>query len=627
MMWRVLGGLVGWLVSVSGAFALDAEAGTPYDYRVILRVAPNRLLTPTFRGQLRDDLRDSLQAALGPLARVEVLDADAPQSGAWLDPASLDTHSALHEAKRHFVEVSYAHGQYTIQARQLDGSTGLASPVIRQDRTADRAFVARLIVRFIDQDFGAVGTVVGKDGDRVRLRLRGGAVPGADLSHWVPAGSVFALARVAGDPPRGWPVEAALLRTLGEPKGGEVECQFFYRYRDARQRDPLADWQAVGFRALRLGTTSAPVRLRVVDTDGLPVNDLRVHVGPTGFNPKEFRDEGTVRHDGFFETTHPYEHVAFVRIDSSPPAQVPVAVLDDRVIVCKVTPGANGEARQMAAIEVRNLRQTLSDHVRRLVELRRQLGTMIKATQNKEALAQVQSGLELLDTQLGNLSEALFRLKGEAQRVGAGLGPELEQCELYLKRIHELQQSFRQTQSDLERAVKAEDDPANREKQEGYLALLSKAQALRDEAEFDKAIATYKEILQKFGPRDEVRKRLEALEKAWQIQSEEHRRARTFAYGAWAAVRTVDDIHAQLPKARKAFDACRAAGDKLTALKLFLVATNTATEIVSRRSDELGNSQSDEDKVNLRQVQKVSEDLQALIKDVSAFLREGENEK
>ena len=75
--------------------------------------------------------------------------------GEWFDPASLDTHSSLHPAKRHFVDVAYAGGQYVVQARQLDGSTGLASPVLRQDRTADRAFVARLVTRCIDQDFGA----------------------------------------------------------------------------------------------------------------------------------------------------------------------------------------------------------------------------------------------------------------------------------------------------------------------------------------------------------------------------------------------------------------------------------------------------------------------------------------
>ena len=45
--------------------------------------------------------------------------------------------------------------------------------------------MARLAARFVDQDFGAIGTVVGKEGDVVRLQLRGGSIAGADLSRVV----------------------------------------------------------------------------------------------------------------------------------------------------------------------------------------------------------------------------------------------------------------------------------------------------------------------------------------------------------------------------------------------------------------------------------------------------------
>src|SRR5438045_2130970 len=139
--WAVVVGLV----VTSPAVALGPEADQPYDFRVIVRIAPHRLLTPAFRRQLQADLQDSLQAALGTLAQVRVLDAAALPAGAWLDPASLGAPSPLNPAKRHFVDVSYAGGQYVVLARQLDGSTGLASPVLRHDRTADRAFVARLV--------------------------------------------------------------------------------------------------------------------------------------------------------------------------------------------------------------------------------------------------------------------------------------------------------------------------------------------------------------------------------------------------------------------------------------------------------------------------------------------------
>src|SRR5439155_23043158 len=118
------------LVVVSGSPAADVDT-KPYDYRVILRVGRHRLLTQTFREQLRTELQDGLQAAFGPLAEVDVQDADAT----WLDPATLDRHSETGPAKRHFVEITYADGRYVVRARQHDGETGLASPGLREART------------------------------------------------------------------------------------------------------------------------------------------------------------------------------------------------------------------------------------------------------------------------------------------------------------------------------------------------------------------------------------------------------------------------------------------------------------------------------------------------------------
>src|SRR5947209_9620156 len=109
-MWRRPAAIIVGLVFASGSFAIDTEDNKPYDFQVILRIAPHRLLTPAFRRQLQADLQDSLQAALGTLAQVRVLDAAALPAGAWLDPASLGAPSPLNPAKRHFVDVSYAGG-------------------------------------------------------------------------------------------------------------------------------------------------------------------------------------------------------------------------------------------------------------------------------------------------------------------------------------------------------------------------------------------------------------------------------------------------------------------------------------------------------------------------------------
>ena len=55
--------------------------------------------------------------------------------------------------KIHFVLIDFVHGQYEISARQYDGTTGLASPVVRQAQTGDRLLVAREAALLVYRDF------------------------------------------------------------------------------------------------------------------------------------------------------------------------------------------------------------------------------------------------------------------------------------------------------------------------------------------------------------------------------------------------------------------------------------------------------------------------------------------
>src|SRR4051794_10084090 len=53
---------------------IDAEAKTPYVWRVVLKTEAHPLLSSAFREQVRRDLMAALQPALGPLGTVEVID-------------------------------------------------------------------------------------------------------------------------------------------------------------------------------------------------------------------------------------------------------------------------------------------------------------------------------------------------------------------------------------------------------------------------------------------------------------------------------------------------------------------------------------------------------------------------
>jgi tetratricopeptide (TPR) repeat protein len=602
-------------VSVAGAApAADVDVARPYDYRIILRIAPHRLLTQEFRRQLRDELQDGVQAALGPLAVVDVVSAAAAPD-AWLDPNTLGAHSETGPAKRHFIEVSFADGRYTIRARQHDGSTGLASPLVREARTADRGFVGRLITRCIEQDFGPVGTVIAFDkaNDHAVLEIRGGNLASAELDRMIPAGSVFALARIQGSPPRGRPVEAAYLVTLAEPKDGRCECRFVYRY-DGQ----LADWAAVPYRALMLGAGRAPVRLRFVDRTGLAVSGLQVLVSADGFRTETVRDQGAIR-DGGFDTQRAYDRIAYVLVTSGrvKVAQIPVPVIDDRTTLCQVTPAEGGEARQQIELDARNLHQRLVDILHRLAAQHERLKRDVDAQSHAAALDEITRGLDRLDDELAVLTAEAMRLRREAGRTDS-VRPILEQCDLFVGEIRKRRDRLRQDQDDLRSALKSEADQVPQ--RDTYLALLNRANAHLRAAEFDEALQTYDEILNKIGERQDVRKRKEALEAKWKIKNDAQRQARAFVYGAWSNMHSVEDVRANLPKAREAFETLKQVGDRLTPQKLLLAAP-AAADIMEKAVEEIKKSESDVEKLNLKPLQQLSAELFAFIKEVSDYVR------
>src|SRR5262249_45167336 len=155
------------------------ELRKPYRLQVVLHVAEHPLLTEVFREQVRRELGDGLQAALGELARVEVVTqhprlADVLERGLG---RSLDGWRERSDVKTHFVLLDRSGVHYEVRARQYDGTVGVPSPVVRHDRTRDRAFVAKAAAQLIQHDFGAVGTVRTEPKDGVvEVELRGGGL-------------------------------------------------------------------------------------------------------------------------------------------------------------------------------------------------------------------------------------------------------------------------------------------------------------------------------------------------------------------------------------------------------------------------------------------------------------------
>ena len=174
---------------LAGAAAAESPAKEPYPWRVVLAAGRHPVLGPAFRDQLARDLRAALQGAVGPVAAVEVIDLAAVPKDRWdplwvafaargwpaLDP---DPKRELTGVKTHVLTVEFRDGQFHLEAKQHDGFTGLATPVLRRQTVRSADMVARLFdTEWTEHPAGSTGAVFLAAARRIAA-LQGGTLDG-----------------------------------------------------------------------------------------------------------------------------------------------------------------------------------------------------------------------------------------------------------------------------------------------------------------------------------------------------------------------------------------------------------------------------------------------------------------
>src|SRR5260370_17069299 len=104
------------LASQAGSAALPAEATKPYRLQVVLHVAEHPILSGVFQDLVQRELRDSLQAALGGLARVEVV-REHPRLQEVETKGlkhALDGWNFINDTKIQFVFIDFVDGRYQL---------------------------------------------------------------------------------------------------------------------------------------------------------------------------------------------------------------------------------------------------------------------------------------------------------------------------------------------------------------------------------------------------------------------------------------------------------------------------------------------------------------------------------
>jgi tetratricopeptide (TPR) repeat protein len=612
--------MLAWSPSSRGS--LDPEVATPYQIKVVLRIAEHRLLTPIFRDQVERELRDGLAGALGELGKVEIVKehpllAEINKKG--LQP-TLEAWTTVTGIKHHFVLIDFVDGRYQIETAQHDGLTGLASPVVRRTQTTDRQFVARAAALLVDRDLGLVGTLPdGVPGNEVRIVLKGGKL-GVPLSRWVKKNEVFALSKIlpsGSGPPRGQRVEWALLQVIELPDAeGVCLCRFLSRY-----KDPLAGGSPLGVRCVKLGTSKGPLKLRLLDSERLqppPTQNLLVSAG--GFdakNPEALSSDS----EGLVVSKEIYEHVAFVRVlgETGIRAQFAVEILEDRILPCRIN--ARGAGDTAAHIELLRRQWTAQLYESQLVvaELFKELNKLVEAKSNQAALDKARGGIAGIDAELTLRGDERKKLRDDARTANIPL--DLSDGEQQIQELLASKAELAKFIDNLEKVIK------EAPKKQALLAKVERARLLEGEADYDQAIALYEEFLKEAeGDQPDLRRHLEELKEAWKPRSPEHDKARKFLFETWAKAETARDIKVLVAEAVIALEVCKRANDKLGPRRLLKINVGHSSRL-AKRLEAIQIKDSEENRREAELIASVADDLSKLTKLVRDYLKPPEKKE
>ncbi len=603
--------------------ALDPELKKPYELTVVLHMAEHRVLTRVFQEGVQRELQAHLQGALGDLATVHVvrehpLLAEVEAKGLQ---QALDGWKTITDSKSHFVLVDFVNGAYDIQARQHDGSTGLASPMVRRERIQERLLVARTAALMVAHDFGLVGTLDDKTNDptAIRVALKGGGL-GISLEHWIHKDDVFAIAKIlptsqlGGSKSESTRVEWALLQVVAEPRDGICTCRLWNRH-----TNPLARDEGVcGYRCLKLGTIEAPLRLRLVRDrkTGAPLSGCTVKVSPSGFQSRSQEQRVVKNADGFVTTENRYRNIAFVVVELNQIvlANIPVEIMGDQTLVCFVSVDKNVEKRGQLDREKSRWLGRLSESHDVQATLFKEVSTLAEKDRER-ALERARKGLEAVKTDIGQRRTELVSLKRTAEGLGLANQLDVNTGHQPLQELEAGRIALESYIKNLETILKEENNPKIQE----WRASVERAKLLESQAEFGQALELYEKVLHEGAEDKNLATRVKELKEAWQIKGDEHRDARAFIYDTWPQLTKAADLNVNLAKARAAFETCRQVGDLLSPQKLLKASVAHAGNL-AKELDELAGQNNEDARNTAQTIDEASAGLGKLITDVSAGL-------
>lgn len=579
------------------AAPLSAETKEPYTWRILLRTTKHPFLDNAVRERLGRELKAALQPSLGPLGSVEVIDLatatnlDAiskefqAKGFAALEPAA---NRPLNGIKYHGLNIDYKEGAYQLNARQYDGFTGLASPLLRTKivRTPDQ--IARMAGILLEPDLGAVGTVevIPTDATHVMLVMRGNAL--GPVETLVKKGDIFAVSVIKENKPTGLvgaPVQFTLLKVVEPVANGSCKCVILTRWASPFGREAR---KAAGIRAMKLPTIQSPVRVQLVDRNGKPhtrgstlaitASDIDLTAKPTDTDRFEWRD-------GLYRSLRPFTGVACISLglNGQAPQFFPVPVLSEDVLTLSFNIDPVAEKRAEFVRDCNDLRFRVADLFIAQHANAAALSKLLDATQNRDALARAETGRDTIAAAEKLLSEELKQLLLQPGATSDPTAKEiLDACDRQLLAVRDGVSQLVTTIASLKDAIGKAGSAGNLEKDFRGQELATRIKDLLARGEVPEAIDAYDQLVKLFPSEDSYRDSREKLKAEWAPKDDVHRQARD-VIRTLAAAKTVDEFKAVNDLLRKAIPLLKAKKDRLGLRKLlntYEPALSTFNELV-----------------------------------------------
>ena len=156
------------------------------------------------------------------------------------------------------------------------------------------------------------------------------------------------------------------------------------------------------------------------------------------------------------------------------------------------------------------------------------------------------------------------------------------------------------------------------EKSIGLFKLLERARLFEREAEFEKALSLYEQVLQASPDQAKIRAHLDKLKQAWAPKSKEHAAAQDFICKTWLAL-DVAELPKNLEDAKAALAQCKAADDRLTPQKLLRVNVIHMANL-KQQLETLKRKDSEDNRNRAKTLVQISEALLRLHSETAAFL-------